>query len=102
MFSPYFLHRHPDFWENPKAFDPNRFDKNTQTRQHPFAYLPFGGGPRICMGINFAYMEAVFIIAMIVQRFRLFLPTNNKKIKAAFELTYRPKGDVLMDLVKRT
>lgn len=101
LFSPYFLHRHADFWENPETFDPNRFDKNTQARQHPFAYLPFGGGPRICMGINFAYMEAVFIIAMIVQRFRLSLPMNNKEVKAIFEITYRPKGTILMDLEKK-
>ena len=99
--SPYFLHRHPDFWENPEEFDPSRFEKNTEKRQHPFAYLPFGGGPRICVGINFAYMEAVFIIAMVVQRFRLALPPNNKDIEAVFELTYRPKGEVNMHLIHR-
>lgn len=100
VIAPYFLHRHADFWENPEEFNPNRFDMNPQTRQHPFAYLPFGGGPRICMGINFAYMEAVFIIAMITQRFRLSLPANNKIVKAAFDATLRPKGTIKLHLEK--
>ncbi len=100
LFSPYLLHRHADFWERPEEFDPQRFEKNAQIKRHPFAYLPFGGGPRICIGINFALMEAVFIIAMVTQRFRLALPVGSN-VKPAFEITYRPKGKVHIHLHKK-
>lgn len=100
LFSPYLLHRHPDFWEAPETFNPDRFDKELQRRQHPFAYLPFGGGPRICIGNNFAMMEAVFIIAMVLQQYRLELPPQTK-VRPWFKLTYRPKGPVRMQLVKK-
>lgn len=100
LFSPYLLHRHPDFWENPESFNPDRFDKDVQKGQHTFAYLPFGGGPRICMGNNFAMMEAVFIIAMIIQRFRLHL-IPDAKIEPLVSLTTRPKYGVPVTLERR-
>jgi len=100
LFSPYLLHRHPDFWEEPKVFDPHRFDKEAQRAQHTFAYLPFGGGPRICLGNNFAMMEAVFIIAMVTQRFKLNL-TPNAKIETLISLTTRPKYGVPITLERR-
>ncbi|MEM1123676.1 MAG: cytochrome P450, partial [Bacteroidota bacterium] len=100
FFSPYLLHRHPNFWENADIFDPHRFDKEQLKKQHTFAYLPFGGGPRICLGNNFAMMEAVFIIAMVTQRFQLNLaPTA--KIKVHVSLTTRPKYGVSMTLKRR-
>ena len=97
LFSPYLLHRHPEFWDNPEHFDPNRFEKEAERSQHTFAYLPFGGGPRICMGNNFAMMEAVFIIAMTTQRFRLHL-TPSAKIEPLVSLTTRPKYGVPVTL----
>lgn len=100
FFSPYLLHRHPDFWDNPETFDPHRFDKETQRQQHTFAYLPFGGGPRICLGNNFAMMEAVFIMAMVTQRFKLHLVPNTK-IEPLISLTTRPKNGVPMQLERR-
>ena len=100
FFSPYLLHRHPDFWENPSVFDPNRFDKEAQRKQHTFAYLPFGGGPRICLGNNFAMMEAVFIVAMVTQRFKLNLPSNTI-IEPQISLTTRPKNGVPIQLERR-
>ena len=100
FFSPYLLHRHPDFWENPEVFDPHRFDKEAQRAQHSYAYIPFGGGPRVCLGNNFALMEAVFIIAMTTQRFRLKL-TAKAKIQALVGLTTRPKYGVPVTLERR-
>ncbi len=100
FFSPYLLHRHPDFWENPNVFDPHRFDKEAQKKQHTFAYLPFGGGPRICLGNNFAMMEAVFITAMVTQRFKLNLPPNTT-VEPQISLTTRPKGGVPIQLERR-
>ena len=94
------MHRHPDFWENPSVFDPHRFDKEAQRKQHTFAYLPFGGGPRICLGNNFAMMEAVFITAMVTQRFKLHLPPNTT-VEAQVSLTTRPKNGVPIRLERR-
>lgn len=100
FFSPYLLHRHPDFWEDPESFNPDRFDKDLIRRQHTFAYLPFGGGPRLCMGNNFAMMEAVFIIAMATQRFRLNLVSDAPN-EPLVTLTTRPKGGVVVRLERR-
>jgi cytochrome P450 len=100
FFSPYLLHRHPDFWEKPEVFDPERFERANERKQHSFAYLPFGGGPRLCMGNNFAMMEAVFIIAMTAQRFRLNL-LPNAKLEPLVTLTTRPKGGVEVRLERR-
>lgn len=100
FFSPYLLHRHPDFWENPEVFDPERFERANERKQHSFAYLPFGGGPRLCMGNNFAMMEAVFIIAMTAQRFRLNL-LPNAKLEPLVTLTTRPKNGVDVKLERR-
>jgi len=100
FFSPYLLHRHPDFWDNPEVFDPNRFEKAAERKRHTFAYLPFGGGPRICLGNNFAMMEAVFIMAMVTQRFRLNLPPNTT-VEPLVSLTTRPKNGVPVKLERR-
>lgn len=66
IISPYTLHRHPDFWETPEKFLPERFEK----RDHP-AYLPFGAGQRVCIGSEFALAEARVILPMILRRFRI-------------------------------
>jgi cytochrome P450 len=63
---PWTMHRHPDFWEAPGEFQPDRFDQAP-----PPAYLPFGGGPRVCIGHEFAMLEARIATAMILQRYRL-------------------------------
>lgn len=99
LFSPYLLHRHPDFWENPEVFDPHRFDKEAEIKQHSFAYLPFGGGSRICIGNNFAMMEAIFITAMATQRFKIHITDTN--VEPLISLTTRPKGGVPFTLERR-
>lgn len=67
----YFLHRHPEFWENPEQFDPDRFMPERAASRPKFAYLPFGGGPRGCIGLHFALMEAQLVLATVAQRFRI-------------------------------
>jgi cytochrome P450 len=69
--SPYALHRDPSLWENPEGFDPMRFSPERSEGRHKFAYLPFGGGPRTCIGNAFAMMEATIILAMVLQKHRL-------------------------------
>lgn len=87
----YALHRHKRLWENPDAFDPGRFaDPKTVPR---FQYLPFGDGPRICIGASFALQEAVIILATLLARFR-FAPVPGKEPRPVMILTLRPEGGV--------
>jgi cytochrome P450 len=79
LLSPYVTHRHPDFWDNPEAFDPDRFLPARSTERPRHAYFPFGGGPRLCMGAHMATMEIVLIMAMIVQRFRVHLVSGHRE-----------------------
>ena len=93
----YTLHRHPMFWENPENFDPDRFLPERSSRRHKFAYLPFGAGPRQCIGNGFAQMEASLIITCIAQRFELHLiPGIEVQPQPLFVL--RPNSDILMTL----
>ena len=69
--SPYVTHRHPDYWTGPARFDPDRFDAAHEVDRPPFAYFPFGGGPRQCIGNTFAMMELVLVVSTIAQRCRL-------------------------------
>lgn len=69
----YAIHRDPRWWPEPERFDPERFSPERSADRHKFAYLPFGGGPRLCIGSNFAMMEAQLVLATIAQRFRLRL-----------------------------
>src|SRR5213078_5168917 len=73
MISPYAVHRHPALWEEPERFDPERFTPERAATRPAYAYFPFGGGPRLCIGNNFALMEAHLILATVAQRYRLCL-----------------------------
>ncbi len=72
MISPWVLHRHAKLWSEPEAFDPSRFLAD-KPLAHRFAYLPFGAGPRVCVGAQFALAEAVLVLAKMVQRFEISL-----------------------------
>jgi cytochrome P450 len=73
VLSPYVTHRHPALWEHPEVFDPERFTPERSAGRPHFAYFPFGGGPRMCIGNNFALMEMQLILATIAQRYKLRL-----------------------------
>lgn len=90
LLSPYVTHRHPDFWENPEAFDPERFLPARSKDRPRHAYFPFGGGPRLCMGVEMAMMELLLIMVMIVQRYRLHLVS-----------CHREEPDCVLDMVPR-
>jgi cytochrome P450 len=66
--SPYVTHRNPNLWPEPDRFDLDRFGPAAAAQHHRFAYLPFGGGPRICIGNTFALAEAQVVVAAIAQR----------------------------------
>ena len=69
MMSPYFTHRHPDFWENPLKFDPERWTPELEAARHPYAYNPFAVGQRICIGNNFSLLESHILLALLARRF---------------------------------
>ncbi len=69
----YVMHRHKLLWDRPEIFDPDRFSPERSAGMQRFQYMPFGAGPRICIGMKFAYMEAVAILATLVRSLR-FLP----------------------------
>jgi cytochrome P450 len=85
------LHRHEKLWDEPNGFDPDRFAPEKVKARHRCAYLPFGAGPRICMGMNFAMLEMVAILATLVRDFRLeAVPGHRLELEPSF--TTRPKG----------
>lgn len=71
IISPYVVHRQAAFWDDPETFDPMRFAGEGEAKRHRFSYIPFGAGPRLCIGSHFAAVEAHLIMAMIAQRFWL-------------------------------
>jgi cytochrome P450 len=97
--SPYLTHRHPSFWENPERFEPERFAPERSERPR-FAYFPFGGGPRLCIGNNFALMEAQLVLAAVAQRYRLEL-ARNTPVEVVPGVTLRPRGGLPVRLHKR-
>ncbi|MCG8350678.1 MAG: cytochrome P450 [Chloroflexales bacterium] len=101
ILSQYITHRHPACWENPESFDPERFTPERVAARPRFAYFPFGGGPRICIGNNFAMMELQLVLATIAQRYRLALVPGHP-IEPEPMITLRPRYGILMDLVPRT
>ena len=96
--SPYVLHRHRLIWRDPDAFDPSRFLPGAREKIDRFAYLPFGVGPRICIGAAFSLQEAVIILATLMRRFEM-LPAAGFKVEPVQRITLRPRGG--MQLVLR-
>jgi cytochrome P450 len=92
-------HRHPDFWDEPLRFKPERFLPSAAERNR-FAYFPFGGGPRICIGMQFALIEGPLILATILQQFRVELVAG-QRIEPDATFTLRPKYGVKVILHPR-
>ncbi|MCI0648631.1 MAG: cytochrome P450 [Chloroflexi bacterium] len=90
MLSPYLTHHHPDFWPDPERFDPERFRPEAVAARPRYAYIPFGGGPRQCIGSHFALTEAQLILATIAQRCRLELVPGHP-VEPDPLITLRPK-----------
>ena len=90
-------HRHPAFWDDPERFDPERFSPERSEGRPNFAYLPFGGGPRICIGKGFAMTEAQLILATVAQRYRLRLMPGHP-VELHPLVTLRPRHGMRMTL----
>ncbi|RKF14724.1 cytochrome P450 [Roseovarius spongiae] len=87
----YALHRHHQLWDDPDAFRPDRFADRKAIRR--YTYLPFGDGPRVCIGASFAMQEAVIVLATLLSRFR-FTPVAGRDPEPVMILTLRPEGGV--------
>jgi cytochrome P450 len=96
VISPYALHRHPAFWDRPEEFDPSRFDSPA-----PAAYIPFGAGPRSCIGSEFAMLEAQLITAMVMQSFHLDLVPGHPVVPLP-DITLRSKHGMMMNAHPRS
>jgi cytochrome P450 len=94
---PYLTHRHPKYWEKPEEFYPEHFSPDEQAARPRFAYFPFGGGPRQCIGNGFALMEAQLIMATVAQQFRLRL-ADEREIEPEASVTLRPSRRLKMTL----
>ena len=94
------VHRDPRWFEKPNAFLPERWADEAARRLPRFAYLPFGGGPRQCIGNTFATMEATLILAAIAQRFRLVL-LPDQRVTPTPRITLRPEPGIRMRLEQR-
>jgi cytochrome P450 len=87
--SPYITHRHPRFWDDPERYDPERFTPEREKARHRYAYFPFGGGPRACIGQYFSMLEAIVVTAMLARAFRFTSPPGEVPLVPG--ITLRPK-----------
>ncbi|MEZ4667129.1 MAG: cytochrome P450 [Anaerolineae bacterium] len=95
MTSTYAIHRDPRYWEKPELFIPERFSTQNEAQIPKYAYFPFGGGPRVCVGNQFAMMEAQLVLATILQRYHLSLIQGQQIIPQPL-VTLRPKYGIKM------
>ena len=92
MYSIYLTQRHPDYWTDPDCFNPDRFASGWERAITPYSYLPFGGGPRNCIGMAFAQVEVKMVLARLVQQFE-FIPTATR-VRAHMGATLEPRPGV--------
>ena len=97
----YGLHRNPRYWNDPEEFDPERFSPEEVKKRPANAYMPFGGGPRLCIGFQFAIYEMQIFLAELIRRFS-FEQTDNAVIASEAAITFRPKTPLHMRFNERT
>jgi cytochrome P450 len=97
---PWVVHRDPRFFDEPTTFKPERWTPEFINNLPKFAYFPFGGGPRICIGNTFAMMEIVLLLATIAQKYQLALVTK-RPVERQPAMSLRPRNGIRMILSKR-
>ena len=94
------LHRHPEFWPDPDRFDPDRFEPGRARARHSYCYLPFGAGPRTCIGAGMAMLEVQLVLARILQRFKLQVVPDHP-IETLAKVTLKPRYGMPVTLSRR-
>jgi cytochrome P450 len=98
--SPYTLHRNPGLWPDPERFDPHRFSPEASAERSRYAYLPFGAGPRVCIGAGLAMLDAHVILVMVAQRFTVASdPAHTVELEPL--TTLRPRTGIRLRLSRR-
>jgi cytochrome P450 len=100
VLSPWLMHRHPEYWEAPYAFEPERFSSTAPAERPQYAYFPFGGGPRRCVGMRFALMQGPLMLASLAQSFRPRLKPGHP-VEPWPRLNLPPKFGLQMLIEKR-
>jgi cytochrome P450 len=101
MIAPYVLHRHRTLWNEPESFDPDRFMPGRRETIDRYAYLPFGAGPRVCIGASFSLQETVIVLARFIQALRFELAEGHRVVPVQ-RVTLRPGGGVPMRVRPRS
>lgn len=92
---PLITHRHPEFWPDPDVFEPERFAPERAAERHPFAYFPFGGGPRRCIGEDLSMLSLVLVVAGLAQHHR-FEPLPGRSVRVGMDFMLRHEGGLPM------
>ncbi|HJQ69284.1 MAG TPA: cytochrome P450 [Blastocatellia bacterium] len=100
LMSPWVMHHDERYYPDPFRFDPERWRPGSREARPKFSYFPFGGGPRVCIGEGFAWMEGVLLIATIAQRWRMRL-AEGEKVEPRPMITLRPRRGIRMTLERR-
>jgi cytochrome P450 len=100
LISIYNIHRHPDFWEGPTRFDPERFSPERKASHHDLAYIPFGAGQHKCIGNNLALIEGTLLLAMVAQRYE-FVLVPGRPVEREVAVTMRPREGLYVKLRPR-
>jgi enediyne biosynthesis protein E7 len=100
LICPYTLHRHPGFWESPDRFDPDRFDPARRVDRPRYAHIPFGAGPRFCVGNSLGMLEATLVLAMVARKLRLTAAPGHRAVPEPM-LSLRIKGGLPMTVQTR-
>ena len=101
MIAPWTIHRHAAYWKNPHAFDPDRFSPEREHELVAGAYIPFGWGPRVCVGASFATMESALILARLIRRYD-FSVDEPGKVRPVARLTTRPAEQIMCRVRRAT
>ncbi|WDT73303.1 MAG: cytochrome P450 [Candidatus Manganitrophus sp.] len=100
LMSQYVMHHDPRYYPDPFRFDPERWEPAAKAVRPKFSYFPFGGGPRVCIGESFAWMEGILLIATLAQRWRLRLVPGHPVVLQPL-ITLRPKHGMMMTAERR-